>query len=227
MRGAGQRDRGQGTEARLRTGGAAGAMLFLVLFLQAPPVRAVLVDRVVAAVNTEVITWSDLLQAVGFNEAVGGKERGGGQLAPQTLDGLINRKLLHQEARRLRFADVSPEEVAAEVEKFKVKLGSERKYTELLTRLDMTTRELSRMLEERLLVERFIERKIGLIVRVNHDEALAYFEGHREVFPGKRFSEVRKMIETALLTHKINTEVDGYLADLRTRAEIRINPPEQ
>lgn len=202
-------------------------MLFLVLFLQAAPVRAVLVDRVVAAVNTEVITWSELLQAVGFNEAVGGKERGGRQLASQTLDGIINRKLLHQEARRLRFADVSPEEVAAEVEKFKVRLGSERNFTDLLFRLDMTGPELSRLLEERLLVERFIERKIGLIVHVSHDEALAYFEGHREDFPGKRFIEVQKMIETALLAHKVNTEVDGYLADLHTRADIRINLLEQ
>ena len=96
----------------------------------------------------------------------------------------------------------------------------------LLVRLGMTGHELSRMLEERILVERFIEKKIGLIVRVSHNEALAYFEKHREAFPGKRFPEVQQKIESALLAHKINTEVDGYLADLRTRAEIRINPLE-
>jgi len=218
---------GGGKSKCLTARGAAGVMLFLVLFLQASPVRAVLIDRVVAAVNTEVITWSELLQAVGFNEVVGGKTHGGGEIASQTLDGIINRKLLHQEARRLRFADVSPDEVAAEVVKLKASLGSERGYADLLARLEMTGPELSRMLEERLLVEHFVERKIGLIVRVSHSEALAYFEGHREAFPGKRFTEVQKEIEGALLAHKINTEVDGYLADLRSRAEIRVNPLEQ
>lgn len=202
-------------------------MLFLALFLQAPPAGAALVDRVIAAVNADVITWSELLRTVGFNEAVSGKERDGGQLASQTLEGIINRKLLRQEARRLRFAEVSQEETAAEVEKLKARLGPERDLAELLVRLDMTGPELSRMLEERLLVERFIGRKIGLIVRVSHEETAAYFEGHRGDFPGKRFTEVQKQIEDALLADKINAEVDEYLADLRRRAEIRINPLEQ
>lgn len=210
-------------DVRRRATGAAGAALFLAVLLQAFPARAELIDRVVAAVNTDVITLSELQQAIGINEAVGGTERDRGRLAAQTLDGIINRKLLHQEARKLKFVDVSPEETAVEVEKLKARLGSERAYTELLERLDMTSAEISRMLGERLLVERFIERKIGLLVRVTHDEAAAYFEEHSKEFDGKRFPEAQKAVTEILLVQKIDKEVEGYLAELRSKAEIRMN----
>lgn len=199
-------------------------MLVLVLFLTATPfVQAALIDRVVAAVDTDVITWSDLQQAVGFNEAMGGG-RNGERLAPQTLEGLINRKLLLQEARRLKFVEVSPEDVAAEVEKLKARLGSEQALSDFLGRLGMTKEDLNRILGERLLVERFIEKKIGLLVRVRHDEAQAYFEGHPDEFKGKRFSEAQKKIVTVLMEQKVGREVDEYVAELRSKAEIRVNP---
>lgn len=217
MRGAGQ---GDGATFR----GAAGAMLFLVLLLQAFPARAALIDRVVAAVNTDVITWNDLRQAVGFNEAVGGGERDRERMTVQTLDGLINRKLLLQEARRLKFVEVLPEDVEAEREKLKARLGSEQAFSGLLSRLGMSREELDRMLGERLLVERFIEKKISLLVRVRHDEALAYYEGHPDELRGKRFSEVQKKIIAVLTEEKIGRQVDEYVAELRSRAEIRVNP---
>jgi hypothetical protein len=203
--------------------GAAASTLFLVLLFTVSFARAEFVDRVVAAANTEVITASDLHQAVAFNEALGG---GGGdreRLAAQTLEGLINRKLLLQEARRLRFVEIAPEDVAVEAEKLKTRLGSEKALSDFLGRLGMTRAELNRMLGERLLVERFIEKKISLLARVSHNEAQAYFDGHPGEFKGRRFSEVQKKIVAALTDQKVGRQVDEYLAELRGRAEIRIN----
>ena len=187
---------------------------------------AELVDRVAAAVNNDVITLSDLRQAVVFNTAAGG--RGTGRiLAVETLEGLINRKLLLQEAYRLRFVEVSEGEVAAEMERFQGGFGSDEEYRQFLSRAGMTERQLRRMLGERLVVERFVEQKIGLYARVNRDDVQSYYREHQEAFAGRRFSEVQQEIEALLSSQMAMQQLDSYLAELRTRATIRVNPLEE
>lgn len=202
---------------------AAAALLALSLLLPAGNGAAELMDRVVASVNNDVIALSDLRRAVAFNQALGA--RGSGRkLAVEVLEGLINRSLLRQEAARLRFVEVTDEEASAETARLRARLGSEEAYRDLLDRTGVTEEQLRRMLGERLLVERFVERKIGLYARVSRDEAEAYFRDHPEEFKNKRFSEVQKEITSLLSGQMVGQQVDLYLADLRGRADIRINP---
>ena len=76
---------------------------------------AELIDRIVASVNNQVITLSDLRQAVRFNEAMGGAPRDRKDLESETLEGLINKRLLLREARRLSFAEVTEQEINRKV----------------------------------------------------------------------------------------------------------------
>jgi len=189
-------------------------------------VHAVLVDRVIAAVNNDVITLSELRQTLAFNVAVGGTGAGR-QVAAETLDGLMSRKLLLQEAYRLQFVEVTEADIAAEVERFRARLGGAEAVERFLSRAGMSPANLSRMLGERLIVERFVERKIELYARVSRDEVRAYYDEHREEFSGRRFSEVRREIE-ALLSHQMaSQQLDTYIAELRERAVIRLNPLEE
>jgi len=207
----------------LQRSAAVAVLVLLVLMLPAAAARAELVDRVVASVNNDVISLNDLRQAVAFNLALGGKGSGR-KLAVEVLDGLINRSLLRQEAARLRFVEVTDQEVAAEVARLRERLGSEQAYREFLARTGMTEVQLGRLLGERLLVERFVERKIGLYARVSRDDAEAYFREHAGEFAGKRFPEVQKQISAFLAGQMVGQQLDLYLADLRGRADIRINP---
>jgi hypothetical protein len=197
------------------------AAIFTLVYASAAP--AELIDHIVAAVNNEVITASELRQAVALNERLGRASADRKALEDETLEGLINRRLLVQEARRLRFVDISDQELGAEVERLRMRLGSGAGFAGLLETLDMTEQELARMLGERLLAEKFVEKKVGLFVRVTHEEAESYFEEHREEFPDKRFPDVQKAITAFLTEHKIEQQLDQYVAELRDRADIRIN----
>lgn len=194
----------------------------ILLSVLPSPARAELVDRIVASVNNEVITLSELERAVGFNVAFGGKNED--KLRTETLEGLINRHLLIQEAYRLKFVEVSDQDINAEIEKLKMRLGSDNAFAGFLTRLDITREQLGRMLGERLLVEKFIEKKIGLYVRVSRDEARDYFNNHPAEFKDKRFEEVQKTITAMLTGQKLEQQVAQYLAELRSKADIRLNP---
>jgi peptidyl-prolyl cis-trans isomerase SurA len=208
--------------SRGQTVSAAGMVLCAFFSLVAAS-RAELVDRVVAAVNNEVITLSELQQAVAFNAALGGKGSGS-RLERETLEGIINRRLLLQEAYRLKVAEVSEQDIAAELGRFRQRLGTEAAFREFLARTKMTEAQLEKLLDERLLVERFVEKKIGLFARVNRDEVQAYFREHPDEFKDKRFAEVQKQITARLSEQKVNQLLDQYVDELRSRAFIRVNP---
>ncbi len=201
---------------------SAGALLWWGLLWCPSTSRAELVDRVVASVNNDVVTLSELDQAVGFNAAFGGGNSE--QLRRETLDGLINRHLLTQEAYRLKFVEVTDQDITAEMGKLKARLGSEEAFGAFLAKLDMTREQMGRMLGERLLVEKFIEKKIELYVRVGRDEAQDYFDRHPAEFKGKSFPEAQKAITALLTSRKLDQQVAQYLADLKSKADIRINP---
>ncbi|NTW60084.1 MAG: hypothetical protein HGB21_05490 [Nitrospirae bacterium] len=184
--------------------------------------HAVLVDRVVAAVNNDVITLSELRQTVAFNAAVSGKGNGS-RLEMETLQGIINRRLLLQEAYRLKVAEVSEQDIAAEIARLRERLGTEAAFREFLARTSMTEAQLEKLLGERLLVERFVEKKIGLFARVSRDDVQAYFRDHPDEFRDKRFAEVQKQITARLSEQKVSQQLDQYVDELRGRAFIRIN----
>jgi len=199
-------------------------ILFLILLFPASALPAEFVDHIIAAVNNEVITWSELQQTLGLNRAVGGGAADTVKVEAETLQGLINRRLLVQEARRLKFADVSEQDITAEVDAFKKRFPSEKAFSDFLAGMDMNVQRLSRMLGERLIVERFVRKKISLFVRVDRDDAQQYFDTHPAQFNGKQFQEVYKSIIALLAEQKTDQALAQYLSDLRSKADIRLNP---
>ena len=201
----------------------AGISLSLCLLVLSSAVRAEPVDRIAAAVNYEVITASDLAHAVALNIRLGNASEDRKTLESETLEGLITRRLLVQEARRLRFVEISDEEVSTEDDKLRKQFGSDKAFADFLAEQDMTGQELRRMLGERLLVERFVEKKVGIFVRVSRDVAQAYFDEHAAEYKNKRFQDVQKTIIALLTDRKIEKQLKQYIGELRSKADIRIN----
>lgn len=196
----------------------------LVIVLMFPfALQAELVDRIVATVNTEVITASEISFAVALNQRLGNADKDRIALEATTLDGLINRRLLVQEAHRLKFVEVTEQELSAEVEHVAKRFSSDKEFGDFLAALDMTRQDLARMLGEQLLVERFVEKKVGLFVRVTREEAESYFNEHAAEFKDKRFQDVQKMISALLTEKKMGLQLAKYLAEVRGRANIRIS----
>jgi hypothetical protein len=208
--------------SRMLHWGILTALLVIVLLFPFA-LQAELVDRIVATVNTDVITASELSAAVALNQRLGKADKDRIALEATTLEGLINRRLLAQEAHRLKFVEVSEQDIGAEVDNVVKRFASEKEFSDFLAGLDMTRQELARMLGEQLLAERFVEKKVGLFVRVSREEEESYFNGHAAEFKDKRFPDVQKMILALLTEQKMGLQLAQYLAELRGRADIRIS----
>lgn len=198
--------------------------LFICVLALPAALFAEQLDRILAAVNHEVITASDLAHAVALNMRLGAHREDREKIESETLEGLITGRLLAQEARRLQFVQISDQEISAERDALMKRFGSDKALADFLTEQDMTAQEFGRMLADRLLVERFVEKKVGLLVRVSRDEAQSYFDEHASEYQGKRFQDVQKTILALLTERKIGQQLEQYVAELRGRANIRINP---
>ena len=204
---------------RTATGLAAVLALFLLRPAHAP---SELIDRILAAVNNDVITFADLQQATAFNKALGGRGNGG-QTEAGTLEGLVNRKLIVQEAARVKFEEVPDQDAAGELATLRRHLGTDDAFRELLAGMHASEEQLRRMLRERLVVERFLEKKIGLFARATREEAHEYYAGHPQEFTGRSFPEVQKELTTVLSKQKAGQQLDQFIGELRNRADIRMN----
>ncbi len=200
------------------------ALLAILFLLTAFSAHAEPVDHIAAAVNNDVITSSELSLAVALNERLGTPAKDRKTLETETLEGLITRKLLVQEAHRLKFVEVSDQEIKAEADNVRKRFGSDAAFQEFLKAQDMTQEELARMFGEQLLVSKFIEKKVGLFVRVTRDDAEAYYHAHADQYRDKSFPDVQKDIMSLLTEKKVDQELDQYVSELRSRADIRINP---
>ncbi len=199
-------------------------VLSILVLLAFSTAHAMPVDHIAAAVNNDVITASELYQTIALNERIGTPGQDRKAQESETLDGLITRRLLVQEAHRLRFVEISDEEIAAAVDNVRKRFGSDAALQDFLKSEDLTQQELTRMLEEQLLVQKFIEKKIGLFVRVTREGAEQYYDAHAARYGNRSFQDVQNEIISLLTEQRVGQELDQYIADLRSRADIRINP---
>jgi hypothetical protein len=198
--------------------------VFLCVAVLPDALPAEQVDRILAAVSHEVITASDLRHAVALNMRLGSNREDRERIESETLEGLITGRLLVQEARRLQFVEISDQDISTEMDALVKRFGSDKALADFLAEQDMTAQKFSLMVFDRLLVERFVEKKVGLLVRVSRDEARSYFDEHAAEFQGRRFQDVQKTILGLLTERKIGQQLEQYVAELRGRADIRLNP---
>lgn len=150
---------------------------------------AVLLDRVVAVVNKEVITWSELYKMM-ENEAADQvralKEEERLKIFKDSeaafLEKLIDIKLQIQEARRLGL-DVTTEEVTEAVENIKKKYSlNDNALEESLKKEGLSFEEYKKRLSEQIVISKVVSQQIRNKVVVSEEEVKKYMEANKESF---------------------------------------------
>jgi len=186
---------------------------------------AYVLDKVDAVVNDHVITMSDVDSAVQVEKtdaSAAGKDESA--LRKAALDSLINRELLLDEARKFNLVQVTQEEVEQAFKKVKSRYPDEKSFEEALQREGINDDGLKDNLRDQILVIKYVDRRIRAFVLVTPDEEKSYYDEHKKDFGTMEFAEAEPEIKRLITELRTDKKLDEYLRDLKTKANIIINP---
>ncbi|MFQ5656783.1 MAG: peptidylprolyl isomerase [Candidatus Methylomirabilales bacterium] len=145
-----------------------------------------LIDKVVAVVNDDVITLSQLQQEgkplidrIREESGAQGDEAQKEITQRQILDALILRRLQLQEAQKENVV-VSDEEVAATIERVKEqnRVRSDAEFAQALAQQNLTLEDFKTKIREQLVVDRLLIRKVRSTVVISDEEITRYYHDH-------------------------------------------------
>ena len=142
---------------------------------------AILLDKVVAVVNSEVITWSEVYKAMEFEaspqvKAMSERERHTifEQNEKSFLENLIDMRLLLQEAKKAGIS-ASDDEINKTMQSIREKYGmTDAAMKEAVIKEGFTTDEYKKKLSDQIVINRLVDRDVRSKVVVTEGELNAY-----------------------------------------------------
>jgi peptidyl-prolyl cis-trans isomerase SurA len=184
----------------LKSGRLIPTLLYVGILIAAAAVgvvraqESVVVDRIVAVVNNEIITFYDLNRAFRpFEENIKAlryspeKERQTlFQVRKDLLDQLIDSQLAEQEAQRDRIT-VSEKEIDSAIERMKEGRSiTDEQLREGLASQGLTMEEYRKEMKEQILRTKLVNRQVKSKVVITGEDIKAYFDNHQEKYAGEK-----------------------------------------
>ncbi|HEX7125236.1 MAG TPA: SurA N-terminal domain-containing protein [Thermodesulfobacteriota bacterium] len=187
-----------------------------------------LVDAAVAAVGLDTILLSEVRLGCDLNRVrelpppVDPTTLGPCPPAEEqaVLDQLINQALILEDAVRFNI-EVPTEAVARGIEQLEARLAGPDGLDRLLARYDLDRAALEERIAREVLLGRFLERRIGLLVFVSPDEIERYYPQNRDRFGGAPLETVEAEIRTYLSRVKYRDALAEYIESLRSSGDVR------
>ncbi|OYT70840.1 MAG: hypothetical protein CFK52_09870 [Chloracidobacterium sp. CP2_5A] len=194
---------------------------------QAPARREFVADRLVAIVNSDVITQSDLVWLLAFDPSVSLVSISDADLQ-RALAAKIDLLLLSQEAARFPLASLTSEEVAAAKQRLIKRFSSEAVFRARLELVGLDAETFDRLVRERLQVEKYIGFRFQTFALVTDEDVLDYYEtkvrpalaAAGTVAPEMPNEEQRALIVEILSRERAEREQQQWLEAARRRADI-------
>ena len=183
--------------------------------------RAEIIDRILAVVEDQLITLSDVRGVVRLGlETVP-------PAADQTaaaLDRLIERQLMLVEVERFVPPEPSPELVEARVDAVRARFADAAAFEMSLDELGWSIDALRRYLRDTLRIEAYLQQRFTAAIQPSDDEIAAYYRLHAGDYTKGGvlvpYAEVRNQVRTQLVEERRATLVREWLSGLRRRANL-------
>jgi parvulin-like peptidyl-prolyl isomerase len=182
------------------------------------------VDRIVAVVNEQVITLTDLRIAEAFGLYDEDLKEKSGDLHPLILERLIDQKLVIALAGEETF--VENEELDSFQGRIIEKLGNDQARRRL-EEFGLDWQDLRGYILEKIFYQKIISRKFGQRNIVSLKEIEDYYQ--KSYAPSQRekglepqpMVELLDEIESRIIQEKIKTQINDWLKNLRKKADIQ------
>jgi hypothetical protein len=214
--------------ARHKTGLLAilAAILCLAAVAGRPIHAQIVVDRIVARIEGDVLLLSDLRELGQFQQLLGSQP----EPESKRLDELIDQWIIEHEAEAALFAQPSDADVSAEVQKLQKDLGGAQAYQARLAELELSPSAARRQVKHELFYARYLEYKFRPAAQVDAAAEQKYYD--TEFAPqmaarGQKvpsLDSVRAQIHELLVQKDISARADEWLTESRKRLKIEVAP---
>ena len=207
------------------------AWLLLALLLGSGLARAEIVDRTIAVVNGHLITWSDLDEQLRF-EALE-NQRPLRELTAEerrnAFDHLVQNWILRDQMQGMFPA--ADEDVDARIAELRKAWHLEKdpaKWNLLVESYGLGAEELHRLTASQLEILRFLDFRVRPLVRITRQEVEEYYKTtltpqlEAKGEPPEPVQKLAPQIRELLVQQKMNQELDKWLANLRSQAQVRL-----
>ena len=167
-----------------------------------PPARVMVLDRVVASVNDEAITLSEV-QEEGqpvirkiFQDFVGPeRERRVEEAQQRLMDDLIDRRMLYQVAKQDGLTP-SPAEIQGAIDELKRNNNAtdEAQFRAMLKAEGLTVEQIRRSIAERLAIGRLLIRQIRSSIILTEDELLKTYQENKQKYQREPSAEIEHIL---------------------------------
>ncbi|MBI1749353.1 MAG: hypothetical protein HY234_06285 [Acidobacteria bacterium] len=197
------------------------------LVLQAQQV----VDRIVARIEDDILTQSEVRELGQFQQLLNGPGAGGPSGLPgeeKLIGRLIDQWIVNAEAAAARFPLPAKAEVQREVERLAAQFDSAAAYRARLKKLELTPESVARQVERQIYLARYLDYKFRPATQVESAQAEKYYR--EELLPELRrrgqeapaMEAVEEQIRELLTQREISARAVRWLEDTRARLKIEI-----
>jgi hypothetical protein len=197
-----------------------------LLLLAAGPLRAQIIDRVLAVVVGQPITLSDVTAAIRLGlvpAPAGGEDR-----VTVVLAALIERQLELVEVNRY----VPPEPSAAQVEaglaQVRARFASQAALEAAMRETGVSEAQLRARMRDDLRLETYLKQRFGGSYQPGEDEVARYYRSHESDFIRngvlRPYEDVRDEARQRLVDERAATLIRDWIAGLRRRTDVTILP---
>ena len=203
--------------------------VFLIAACLAAPMLAaaqagVVVDRVAARIENDVITLSDIRELAAYQRLAGREPAAESEL----LRDLIDQWIVANDAAAARFPGPPQAQVDAEFEALRNQVGPPEKFAARLRELKLTEADVRRLVSKQIFLDAYLERKFRAVARVQpgdveryyRDEFTAQLQRRNQAVPP--LDDVRDSITELLLERDITRRAQQWIDQARAQLDIEI-----
>jgi hypothetical protein len=188
-----------------------------------------LLDKIVAVVNAEVLTLLDFEDHLALWQVFRPKSGGAPQASPlgdrdQALQQFIDHTLLRQEALRTKIVGVEDAEVTRQLSVVDQRPGGREALAQVMRERGISLSHVRAWLRHQLILGAFIDRRVRLFVRVTDSDIAQYYQAHQQAIDQPLSESIQLQIRRVLVEERVNARLAQLVQELRRKANLHFPP---
>ena len=206
------------------------SLLIIIAVIPSGVTAGEMVDRIVAVVNDDIITYTMLNEAFApyekkikeQNYAFSKEMEVRFRFREQLIGQLVDQKLTEQEVKRLGI-EISEKEVDAAIERTKSSNSiTDEQLRQMLAQDGLTLELYRKNMKQQLLKTRLIQYEVKSKIVVTNKEIEEYYNKNKSEFGEKTLKEVEATINSKIYQKQVQIMFEKWLKDLRENAHVKI-----